>query len=87
MIRTMNSTEDESRHAFEQVQTVLKELLPAMQADGGGVELTAVVDDVVTVRLIGTCVRCPSKNLTLKHGIERTLREKLPWIKSVERTE
>lgn len=69
------------------VQEVLDLLRPAMRADGGDVELVEIVDGVVRVRLCGTCIACPSKNLTLKHGIERTLRARLPWVTEVVRVE
>jgi Fe-S cluster biogenesis protein NfuA len=54
-----------------------------MQVDGGDVELVSIEADVVSVRLKGTCLHCPSANLTLKHGIEQSLRKDLPWIGKV----
>jgi Fe-S cluster biogenesis protein NfuA len=67
----------------DQVETVLNTLRGAMQVDGGDVELVSLKDDVVSVRLRGTCVHCPSAQLTLKHGIEGTLKRELPWISEV----
>jgi Fe-S cluster biogenesis protein NfuA len=66
-----------------EVKQVLKTLLPAMEADGGGVELVSVIDDVVTVQFKGACLLCPSIGMTMKYGITKTLQEKLPWIKEV----
>lgn len=60
-----------------QVQQVLDHIRTAMQADGGDIELVSVEDGMVSVRLRGTCLACPSASLTMKQGIERTLREKL----------
>jgi Fe-S cluster biogenesis protein NfuA len=56
-----------------------------MQVDGGNVELVSIEGDVVSVRLMGTCLHCPSANLTLKQGIEQSLRKDLPWIEKVVR--
>jgi Fe-S cluster biogenesis protein NfuA len=55
-----------------------------LQADGGDVELVDVTDDgLVSVRLTGACGSCPMSTMTLKMGIERTLKEKLPEVKEV----
>jgi Fe-S cluster biogenesis protein NfuA len=69
-----------------EVNQVLKTLLPAMETDGGGVELVSVVDDVVTVQFKGACLLCPSIGMTMKFGIAKTLQEKLPWVKEVIKT-
>ena len=51
---------------------------PAVQDDGGDVELVSVEQDgLVRIRLHGACVGCPSAHLTLHHGIERALRAEL----------
>lgn len=66
------------------VQEVLDMVRPALQADGGDVELVDVTDDgVVSVRLTGACGSCPMSTMTLKMGIERTLKEKVPEVKEV----
>jgi Fe-S cluster biogenesis protein NfuA len=69
----------------EQVQEVLNLVRPALQADGGDVELVDVSDDgVVSVKLTGACGSCPMSTMTLKMGIEKTLMEKLPeFVKEV----
>ncbi len=67
-----------------QVQEVLNQVRPALQADGGDVELVDVSDDgVVSVRLTGACGSCPMSTMTLKMGIEKTLMEQLPAVKEV----
>jgi Fe-S cluster biogenesis protein NfuA len=69
----------------EEVQKVLDTVRPALQADGGDAELVDVGDDgVVKLRLVGACAGCPMSQLTLKEGIEKVLKEKLPQITSVE---
>jgi len=67
------------------VEEALDEIRPALQADGGNVELVDTNDEgVVLVRLQGSCSGCPSASMTLKMGIERTLMEKVPGIKAVQ---
>ncbi|MEI6185799.1 MAG: NifU family protein [Dehalococcoidia bacterium] len=67
----------------EQVQEVLNIIRPSLQADGGDVELVDVKDGVVSVRLKGACAGCPMSTMTLKKGIERFLKEKIPTVKEV----
>lgn len=67
----------------EEIGKVLGEIRPALQADGGDVELVSVEDGVVKVRFLGGCAGCPFKTTTLKAGIERYLKEKLPEVKEV----
>jgi len=67
----------------ERVEAVLEEIRPALQADGGDVELVDVTEGVVKVRLKGACSGCPMSTMTLKQGIERILKERLPEVKEV----
>jgi Fe-S cluster biogenesis protein NfuA len=67
----------------EQVQEVLNIIRPSLQADGGDVELVDVKDGVVSVKLKGACAGCPMSTMTLKKGIERFLKEKIPTVKEV----
>ncbi len=67
----------------DQVQEVLDIIRPNLQADGGDVELVDVKDGIVSVKLQGACAGCPMSTMTLKRGIERFLREKLPAVKEV----
>ncbi|MDR3686153.1 MAG: NifU family protein [Coriobacteriia bacterium] len=67
------------------VQTVLDKIRPALQADGGDVELVDVTEDgVVKVALQGACRGCPMSQLTLANGVERVLKENLPEVTRVE---
>ena len=67
-----------------QVEEVLDLVRPALQADGGNVELVDVSEDgIVSVKLTGACGSCPMSTMTLKMGIEKTLMEKLPSVKEV----
>lgn len=69
----------------EKVEAVLDRIRPAIQADGGNVELVDISpDNVVKVKLTGACVGCPMSQLTLKAGIERILKHEIPEIVAVE---
>jgi Fe-S cluster biogenesis protein NfuA len=68
----------------EQVQIALNEIKPALEADGGDVELVDVSDEgVVKVRLTGACRGCPMGMQTLKLGIEKHLKQKVPEVSEV----
>src|SRR5215211_1483120 len=68
----------------DRVQQVIDLIRPAVQADGGDIELVdARPDGVVQIRFHGACHGCPSSTMTLQMGIERNLREKIPEIKQV----
>lgn len=69
----------------DKVQGVIDLIRPAVQADGGDIELVDVVEDSgqVRIRFHGACHGCPSAPMTLQHGIERNLRDKVPEVKSV----
>jgi Fe-S cluster biogenesis protein NfuA len=60
------------------VESVLDGVRPALQADGGDIELIAVRDRSAHVRLVGACQGCPSAALTLRFGIEKKLKEAIP---------
>ncbi|MDI6808825.1 MAG: NifU family protein [Candidatus Eisenbacteria bacterium] len=68
----------------EKVEQALREIRPSLQADGGDIELVDVVDGVVRVRLLGACGCCPFSQMTLKAGVERVLKERVPEVKAVE---
>lgn len=68
----------------QRVQTVLDLIRPAVQADGGDIELIDITPaGVVQIRFHGACHGCPSAPMTLHMGIERNLREKVPEITGV----
>jgi len=68
---------------LERVRKVLEKVRPLLQADGGDVKLISVEDNVVKVQLTGACGGCPFSQMTLKMGIERTIKEEIPEIKEV----
>lgn len=67
----------------DKVEKSLDKIRPALQADGGDVELVEVEDGVVKVKLTGACGGCPMSQMTLKLGIERHLMKEIPEIKEV----
>ena len=67
----------------EKVEEALNKVRPALQADGGDVELVEVKGEVVKVRLTGACGGCPMSQMTLKMGIERHLKSEIPEVKEV----
>ena len=71
--------------AREKILEVLDSIRPAIQADGGDVELMAYreEDGVVEVRLLGACESCPISMMTLREGIERRLKNSIPGIVEV----
>ncbi len=68
---------------YDKVRSVLDEIRKSLQADGGDAELVEVSDGIVKLRLVGACGSCPMSQQTLKLGIERTLRERVPEVKEV----
>jgi Fe-S cluster biogenesis protein NfuA len=68
----------------EKVEKVLNEIRPMLQRDGGNVELVSIEGGVVKVRLQGACAGCPMSQMTLRNGIERVLKDKIPEITAVE---
>ncbi|MEW5913697.1 MAG: NifU family protein [Thermodesulfobacteriota bacterium] len=69
----------------EQVKEALDKIRPALQRDGGDVELVDITDDgVVKVKLTGACGGCPMSQMTLKMGIEKAVKQSVPAVQRVE---
>ena len=69
----------------QQVEDVINQVRPMLQADGGDVEFLGVTDDgIVKVKLTGACGSCQFSTMTLKHGIESRLKELVPGVKEVQ---
>ncbi len=67
----------------DKVKATLDQIRPALQADGGDVELVSIDDGVVKVKLTGACGGCPMATMTLKQTIERILKQQVPEVKEV----
>jgi Fe-S cluster biogenesis protein NfuA len=69
----------------QNVEEILNQIRPQLQADGGDIQLVEITDDnVVRVELQGACGCCPHSKITLKQGVEATLKHYVPEVKSVE---
>jgi len=68
----------------EKVEAAINEIRTMLQTHGGDIELVDVQDGVVKVRLRGACAGCPGAQMTLKMGVERRLKERIPEVKRVE---
>ena len=68
----------------KKVRKILEEIRPKIQADGGDLELVAIENGTVKVRLKGACASCPMSALTLKQGVERFVKAAVPEIVRVE---
>ena len=70
---------------LDQVEKVITAIRPAIQADAGDIELIGVdeASGVVTVELKGACVTCPASTQTLKAGIERIMKDRVPGVSEV----
>ena len=68
----------------EKIKKIIEEkVAPALQMDGGGIELVGVEGNIVKVRLTGACNGCPSATMTLQMGVERILKAEIPEIEAV----
>ena len=68
----------------ERVEIALEKIKPALQADGGNVELVEVTPEgIVKVKLTGACYGCPMSQMTLKMGIGRSLKKEVPEVKDI----
>ena len=68
----------------EKVQAALSSIRPALQADGGDIDLVDVSPDgIVKVRLTGACCGCPMSQMTLTRGVEDRLKNSVPEVKKV----
>ena len=76
----MNSTEIKKK-----VLKALDEIRPFLAADGGDISLVSIEDKnkIVNVQLHGACVSCTVNQMTLKHGVEMTIKKYVPQIEKV----
>lgn len=67
----------------EKVEQALNTIRPALQADGGDIQLVAIEGDVVKVRLSGACGGCPMSAMTMTQGVERAVKKAVPEVSKV----
>jgi len=69
----------------DKIKKLLNDVRPSLQAHGGDVEFVELTDkNIVKVKLKGACSGCAMAQMTMKQGIERYIKDKLPDIKAVE---
>ena len=73
-----------SESVENRVRKALQDIRPQIQADGGDIDLVAVENGIVKVKLRGACAGCPMSALTLKQGVEAHIKKNVPEIKKVE---
>jgi len=70
---------------IKKVESVIDQIRPYLEADGGNIRFVELTDDnVVYVELLGACKGCPMSMMTLKSGVESAVKKAIPEIKSVE---
>jgi len=74
----MNTQELESN-----IEKALTEIRPFLQVDGGDISFVSVENDVVKIQLLGACISCSVNQMTLKNGVEATIKRYAPQIKEV----
>jgi len=75
---------DSEKSLNDKVAEVVESIRPMLQNDGGDIELVGIDEDnTVRVRLQGACKGCPGAQMTLKMGVERLLKERVPEVKEV----
>ncbi len=65
------------------VEKALTEIRPFLEADGGNISLVSIEDDIVRVQLEGTCISCSVNQMTLKNGVEETIKKYAPQVLEV----
>ncbi len=68
---------------YSEVEKALAEIRPFLNSDGVDIELVSIEDNIVKVRLTGACIACSVNQMTLKSGVEMTIKKYVPEIISV----
>lgn len=68
---------------LSEIEKALNEIRPFLQSDGGNIELVSFEKDIVKVRLLGNCISCSVNQMTLKNGVEMTIKKYVPSVKEV----
>jgi Fe-S cluster biogenesis protein NfuA len=81
----MNSDSSHKDRLYAEVLAALDKIRPYFEADGGDVKIVEISDDnVVMIELLGACGACPMSTMTMKAGVEETIKRQVPEIKAVE---
>ncbi len=82
-ILTSNEVPDEAEIDLALLEETLEYIRPAIQMDGGDIVLLGVEGGTVNLQMVGACGGCPMSMMTLKAGIERILRDRVPGVVEV----
>ena len=82
-VNSNNNTAIVNDDTHAKIEEALNNIRPFLKADGGDVELVSVEDDVVRLRLLGACSSCEISHITMKAGIEESIRRIYPEVKEV----
>lgn len=83
-VRIGTSHDADAEVDMELLEATLDYIRPAIQMDGGDIVLQGVEDGVVNLQMVGACGGCPLSMMTLKAGIERILKDRVPGVVAVE---
>lgn len=72
-----------AQETHDNVEKALEEIRPFLQSDGGNIALIAIEDTTVKVQLEGACIGCSVNQMTLKNGVEATIKKYAPHIQHV----
>ena len=73
----------ETQELLNKIENALTEIRPFLKADGGDISLVSVEENVVKVKLMGACIDCSVNQMTLKNGVEATIKKYAPHITEV----
>ena len=73
----------ENQELHDIVEKALEEIRPFLISDGGNISLVSIEEDIVKVRLEGACVGCSINQMTLRNGVEASIKKNAPQIKKV----
>ncbi|NNE26657.1 MAG: NifU family protein [Saprospiraceae bacterium] len=70
---------------LDEIDKVLDVIRPHLAVDGGNIEVIDITDDMtVKIKWVGNCINCSMSTMTMKAGVEHTIKSKFPEIKAVE---
>ena len=72
-----------AQETLENVEKALGEIRPFLESDGGNIKLLSIEDEIVKVQLEGACIGCSVNQMTLKNGVEATIKKYAPHIQEV----
>ncbi|MBT8191128.1 MAG: NifU family protein [Bacteroidia bacterium] len=77
--------DSDKKALLAEIDKALEEIRPHLAVDGGDIEVIDITEDMsVLIKWVGNCINCSMSSMTMKAGVEQTLKTKIPSIKSVE---